>query len=285
MRESYLLTFRSVNVDLTTVAIAPDRVVMSVKRHYLAVLILVIAGVAHAEGTLERVPTRAGVTTSLFWESVPGAKATVLLFPGGNGGMGRVENGRPSSGNFLVRSVPHFLANGLDVAVFGLPSDMAGLDPWHRQSEEHVADVRAVVEFLHKRSGRPVWLVGTSRGTTSVAAAGAALRGAPIAGLVFTSSMTSFRDTGAVANRDLSGIRVPVLVYHHEKDECHATRPQEASLIVKKLENAPVRKLVLAAGGANPRGDPCGPFHWHGFIGMERRALDEIAAFIRAPAT
>jgi pimeloyl-ACP methyl ester carboxylesterase len=250
----------------------------------LLALLTLVTSTAFAEGTLERIPTRTGVTTSLYWESAPDAKATVLLFPGGNGGMGRIENGRPSSGNFLVRSVPHFLANGLDVAVFGLPSDMPGLDPWHRQSEAHVADVRAVVEFLHKRSGRPVWLVGTSRGTTSVAAAGAALRGAPIAGLVFTSSMTSFRDTGAVANRDLSVIRVPVLVYHHEKDECHTTRPHEASLIVKGLENAPVKKLVLASGGANPSGDPCGAFHWHGFIGMERRAVDEIAAFIRAPA-
>jgi len=251
----------------------------------LAVAMLAfVAGAAPAAGTLEHVPTRAGVTTSLYRESAPDAKATVLLFSGGSGGMGRIENGRPSSGNFLVRSVPHFLANGLDVAVFGLPSDMPGLDPWHRQSEEHFADVRAVIEFLHKQGGRPVWLVGTSRGTTSVAAAGVALRDAPIAGLVLTSSMTRFREPGAVANRDLSGIRVPVLVYHHEKDECHATRPNEALLIVKKLENAPVKKLVLTSGGANPSGDPCGPFHWHGFIGMERQAVDEIAAFIRAPA-
>jgi hypothetical protein len=77
---------------------------------------------------------------------------------------------------------------------------------------------------------------------------------------------------------------VPVLVYHHEKDECDSTRPQEATLIVKNLESAPERKLVLASGGANPSGDPCGAFHWHGFVGMERQAVDKIAAFIRVPA-
>ncbi len=249
--------------------------------HRLAALLpALLAATTLAEGRVERIPTRPGVATSIYWEEVPGAKATVLLFSGGNGGMGAIVDGRPASGNFLVRSVPHFLANGLNVAVFGKPSDVAGLDPAHRQSDEHVADVRAVVEVLHQASGQAVWLVGTSRGTTSVAHVGATLRDAPIAGLVFTSSITSFRDSGAVANRDLSGVRVPVLVYHHEKDECPATQADELSWITRRLGNAPVKKVVLATGGADPRGNPCEAFHWHGFIGMERQAVDEIAAFI-----
>jgi pimeloyl-ACP methyl ester carboxylesterase len=249
-----------------------------------ALLLAAIAGPAHADGAVERIPTRPGISVSLFLESVPGATATVLLFAGGRGGMGRIEGGRPSSGNFLIRSVPHFVANGLNVAVFGLPSDETALEPGYREGPEHATDIREVVAALHKRTSQRVWLVGTSRGTTSVAAAAVALPEAPIAGLVFASSMTHFDSFGAVANRDLSGIRVPVLVYHHEKDECHATRPQEAPIIVEGLRNAPVRKLVLAKGGANPGGDPCGALHWHGFIGMERQAVDEIAAFIRAPA-
>jgi predicted alpha/beta-hydrolase family hydrolase len=248
-----------------------------------ALLVATLATAALAQGRVERIPTRTGIVTPVYWETAPGAKATVLLFSGGNGGMGAIVDGRPASGNFLVRSVPHFLANGLNVAVYGKPSDVAGLDPAHRQSDEHVADVRAVVEFLHKASGQPVWLVGTSRGTTSVAHVGANLRDAPVAGLVLSSSITSFRDAGAVANRDLSGVRVPVLVHHHEKDECPLTQARELSWIVRRLDNAPVKKVVLATGGANPRGDPCEAFHWHGYIGMERQAVDEIAAFIKAP--
>lgn len=251
-------------------------------RILLALLLAAIAGTVHAAGAPERFPTRPGISVSVYLEFVPEAKATVLLFAGGKGGMGRIEGGRPSSANFLIRSVPHFVANGLNVAVFGLPSDETGLEPGYREGREHVADIREVVAALHRRTGQRVWLVGTSRGTSSVAAAAVALPDAPIAGLVLTSSMTNFQATGAVANRDLSGIRVPVLVYHHGKDECHVTRPGEASIIIEGLRHAPIRKLVIATEGANPSGDPCGALHWHGYIGMERQAVDEIAAFIRA---
>lgn len=247
----------------------------------IVTLLLIVASLAAlAEGKLERIPTRPGISVGLFWEPVPDAKATVLLFTGGRGGMGMIANGRPTSSNFLVRALPHFVESGLNVAVFGLPTDETGLDPGYRLGPEHAADMRAVIEALHRRTGQRVWLVGTSRGTSSLANAAVALADAPIAGFVFTASMTNFRATGAVADRDLSGVRVPVLVYHHEKDECPATRPHEAGIIVEGLRNAPVKKLVLASGGANPRGDPCGPFHWHGFIGMEKQAADAIAAFI-----
>lgn len=253
-------------------------------RLYLAALLAAASLSANAQGTLERIPTRPGISVSLFWEPAPEAKATVLLFTGGRGGMGAIANGRPTSGNFLIRALPHFIENGLDVAVFGLPSDESGLEPGYRLGPEHAADMRAVIEALHRRTGRRVWLVGTSRGTTSLAGAATALADAPIAGFVFSSSITNFRETGAVANRDLSGVRVPVLVVHHAKDECRATRPHEADMIVDGARNAPVRKLVMAQGGADPRGDPCGAFHWHGFIGMEREAAGEIAAFVKAPA-
>jgi hypothetical protein len=51
--------------------------------------------------------------------------------------------------------------------------------------------------------------------------------------------------------------------------------------ILAGLTNAPVKKLVMASGGADPRGNPCEAFHWHGFIGMEKEAVGEIAAWIR----
>ena len=70
---------------------------------------------AWAEGMLFKVPTREGVTHTLFWEAAPKAKATVLLFPGGAGGFGKVEDGRATGGNFLVRSAPYFIAHGSSV--------------------------------------------------------------------------------------------------------------------------------------------------------------------------
>jgi len=118
---------------------------------------------AHAEGTLFKVPTRDGVTTTLFWEPVGNAKATVFLFPGGGGGFGKVENGRATGNNFLVRSAPYFLANGFNVAIFGRPNDSEELDYADRISDTHMTDVRLVLDFVKKQSPAPIWVVGTSR--------------------------------------------------------------------------------------------------------------------------
>ena len=52
-----------------------------------------VSFLCHAEGALLKVPTREGVTTTLFWEPAPNAKATVFLFPGGGGGFGGMGGG------------------------------------------------------------------------------------------------------------------------------------------------------------------------------------------------
>jgi pimeloyl-ACP methyl ester carboxylesterase len=244
---------------------------------------LVACAWAHAEGQLYRVPTRPDVKTTLFWESKDGATATVFLFPGGGGGFGKVENGEPTSPNFLVRSVPHFLDNGFNVAIFGRPDDSDDLDYADRVGSRHLTDVRAVLEFVKQKSAAPIWIIGTSRGTVSAAATAISLQDAAIAGLVLTSSITNFRKTGAVPTQDLAAIKVPVLVFHHARDACPQCRPHEVPFILDGLKNAPVRKQMIVEGGANPTGDPCGALHWHGYIGMEREAVDMMAHWIRQP--
>jgi hypothetical protein len=251
----------------------------------VAAVVLLGAGAAHAEGRLFKVPTRPDVATTLYWEARDGAKATVLLFPGGAGGFGKIDNGKPSGQNFLVRSTQHFLDNGFNVAIFGRPDDTPDLENAGRVSERHMSDVRAVLEFVQSKSALPVWIVGTSRGTVSAAATAINVRNPGIAGLVLTSSIVTRKIPGNVPGQNLPAIRVPVLVLHHAKDACFACRPYEAPAILDGLVNAPVKKLILADGGADPGGDPCGPLHWHGFIGMEKQAVDTIAGWIGSPTT
>lgn len=240
---------------------------------------------ASAQGQLFKVPTRPEVKTALFWEAKEGARATVFLFPGGGGGFGKVEEGRPASRNFLVRSVPYFLENGFNVAIFGRPDDSDELDYADRISSAHLADIRAVLEFVKQQSASPIWIVGTSRGTVSATAMAIHVQDPSIAGLVLTSSVTNFRKVGAVPTQDLAAIRMPVLVLHHARDGCVQCRPHEVPLILRGLTNAPVKKQVMADGGANPTGDPCAALHWHGFIGMEREAVDIISNWIRQPSS
>lgn len=251
-------------------------------KRVLALLLLVCSMGTHAEGWLFKVPTRPGVTTTLFWEPVEGAKGTVFLFPGGAGGFGQVDNGKAMGGNFLVRSAPHFLANGYNVAIFGRPTDME-LGWTERTEPAHMADVQAVLDFVKQKSAAPVWIVGTSRGTVSAAAAAIHLQDPAIAGLVLTSSIVRYSTPGTVVRQNLTAIKVPVLVYHHAKDACKHCLPHETPAILKGLSQAPVKKLILVDGGANPTGDVCAGQHWHGFIGMEQEAINTIAAWMDKP--
>ena len=159
--------------------------------------LLVYSFAAQADGQTFKVPTRPGVETSIYWEAQEGAKATVFLFTGGNGGYGKVVDGKPTSRNFLARSVALFLANGFNVAIFGLPSDTPALDYGDRVNEKHLADARAALDFVRAKSPAPIWLVGTSRGTISATYVAIGSTGdAGIAGLVLTSSVTAYKKTG-----------------------------------------------------------------------------------------
>jgi predicted alpha/beta-hydrolase family hydrolase len=235
-----------------------------------------------AQGVVWSLPTREGVKTSVYWEAAPKAWATVILFPGGTGGLGKMEQGRPGSRNFLVRSVQDFLDQGLNVAVFGRPNGQE-IEPSDRMSEAHMQDIRQVLQAVRAQSTQPVWLVGTSRGTTSVATAASKLGDAGIAGVVMTSSIVAPSEPGALPSLDLASVRMPVLLMQHERDACKLCTPADMPAVLERFTQAPVKRLRIVDGGANPTGGVCHALHWHGFIGMEHEAVQSIAQWMRQP--
>lgn len=250
----------------------------------LRALMLVLAlgaGIAQAD-ELITLSTRSGVMVSYWYMPRAGATATLVLLPGGAGGMG-LRDGRPQSGNFLVRSRDLFAAAGFHVAIVGRPSDVADMDTTFRSSAAHVEDLRRVVADLRARADVPLWLVGTSRGSVSAAAAAIAIGPPQLAGVVLSSSITSFKVPGAVPTQRLGDVQVPVLVLHHPKDACPVCAPHEVHWILSGLTRAPVKKLIWADGGDGARGDPCEPFHWHGYVGMEAQAVQWITSWVRQP--
>lgn len=248
---------------------------------YIILMMISVPSFA-AEHRLVKLDTRPGVSVSFYYMKQDGAKTTVVLLPGGSGSIG-MKNGVPASKNFLVRSRDYFAANGVNVALVDKPSDMRDLDYSERVSPEHIEDLRQITVFLKKDAGLPIWLVGTSRGTISATAAAIAFGNEELAGIVLTSSVTSNKKTGAVPYQKLDTIRIPVLVLHHEYDACKVCVPRDASSIIQGLKNAPVKKAIFVKGGANPTGDPCQASHWHGFIGMEKEAVEIISGWIGKP--
>lgn len=250
----------------------------------LSIVLLLLAIPSFAmEDRLVNLDTRPGVSVSFYYMPRDGAKATVVLLMGGGGDIG-MKGGVPGSNNFLVRSRDFFAANGLNVVLVGRPSDKKELDYLFRVSPEHMEDLRCIVTFLKKESRLPLWFVGTSRGTISTAAAAIAFGNEELAGIVLTSSVTSRKKTGAVPYQKLDAIRLPVLVLHHQYDACIICVPGEASRIKRGLANAPIKKEIFVTGGSNPSGDPCEAMHWHGYIGMEKEAVDIICDWIKYPS-
>jgi hypothetical protein len=229
--------------------------------------------------------TRKDVKVPIYQMKRDDAKVTVVLLSGGDGFLG-MKDGIPTSNNFLIRSREHFKARGFNVAIIGPPKESGQMQPLElpfRISPEHIEDLRISIAYLKKDSPLPVWVVGTSRGTVSAAAIAIAIGNEELSGVVLTSSITHTKKTGAPAWQKLSLIKIPVLVFHHEYDECRICVPKDASLIFERLENAPIKKEIYVKGGKDPSGDPCEAMHYHGFIGMEKEAVDIISDWINKP--
>ncbi len=251
-------------------------------------LMLITASAAWAQSPqVVDVPSRPGVTQRILVITPDKPKAAVILFAGGDGGIqiqpdGSIKRG----GNFLVRSRQLFADQGLTTVVIDAPSDKQS-PPFlsgYRQTDDHVADVKAVIAWLRQQSKIPVWLIGTSRGTQSVAYAATQLsrdEGGPD-GIVLTATVLNDLRSRAVPEMALERIRIPVLVAHHREDSCRVCLYSDVPRLMKRLTTPPRKELITFDGGISV-GDPCEARAYHGFNGIEREVVGRIAAWISAP--
>jgi pimeloyl-ACP methyl ester carboxylesterase len=230
------------------------------------------------------IPTRPGVTQRMLVLTPSTPKASVILFAGGHGGLQIFPNGsfKWGEGNFLVRTRQLFADQGLTVAVVDAPSDRQS-PPYlggFRQKPEHAADIKAVIAWMREQSGVPVWLVGTSRGTQSAAYIATELPGPEGPdGIVLSSTILVDEKGRSVPDMPLGKIRIPVLVVHHEQDGCPLCAFANVPALMAKLDNAPKKELLAFKGGEN-KGDPCEAMAYHGFNGLDREVVPQIAGWI-----
>jgi dienelactone hydrolase len=252
------------------------------------VLLFFLACTTHAYGQIVQkvvdIPTRPGVSQRMVVLSPQDPKAAVILFAGGHGGLQILPNGSFKWGesNFVVRTRQLFADQGLLAVVVDAPSDRQS-PPYlsgFRQLPEHVADIKAVIAWVRGQAKVPVWLVGTSRGTQSAAYVATQLNGPDGPdGLVLTSTILTDNKSRPVTAMPLDKLHIPVLVVHHEQDGCGHCPFSEIPSLMDKLSNVPRKQLLSFKGGEN-RGDPCGAFAYHGFNGLEREVVAQIATWI-----
>jgi len=261
-------------------------------KRWLGVVFLAVLAVSDPVRAQTRdvvdVPTRPGIVERVLVLTPANSNTTALGFAGGDGGLDIRRNGVFMTGlaaNFLVRSRDLFVSQGLTVVVVDAPSDhqnppyLFGL----RQTPEHVADIRALISWArHRQVDVPVWLVGTSRGTESVAFAATELSGTADApdGIVLTSTiLIEGLGPPPVPAMALARITVPTLVVHHRLDGCHYCQYRDLPGLLDRLTAAPRKELITAEGGTS-RGDPCDAMAYHGFNGIEDEVVGKITKWI-----
>ena len=252
-------------------------------------LVSVLGTVAPAVAGVEDVKTPRGATVRLLVEKGENPFAVVVLFAGGPGVVDISDWGQIGKlrGNFLIAAREAFQQGGAITAGIDAPSDRRNHLHGFRQSQEHADDVAAVIGHLAKTYKLPVWLIGTSRGTESVANVGARLSGeVRPAGIVLTASITAphHRFPHHVLDTELERVRLPALIAHHRQDECQYCPATGVEKIRARLKNAKPVKVLLYEGGDGMRGDPCDANHYHGFVGIRQTVVRDIMAWIKNPS-
>ncbi|ASC92356.1 hypothetical protein Sdiek2_0318 [Sulfurospirillum diekertiae] len=157
------------------------------------------------------VPTRTNVSERLLVLTPKTPKAVVVLFAGGHGGLQLSTEGKFGwgEGNFLMRTRELFTQAGLMVVIVDAPSDRQR-EPYlngFRQTKEHVQDISSVVAWIQTQTTAPIWLVGTSRGTQSVAYI-VTENSNGIHGIVLTSSILYDAKSDAVTEMKLEKLTI-----------------------------------------------------------------------------
>ena len=205
------------------------------------------------------------------------------MLPGGNGMVDFGPDGafRRMAGSFLLRTLPLWQAQGFAVAVLTPPNGMSLLG--YRHTPAYAAAIGKAVDFVGGRTNVPVWLVGTSQGTTA-AFGGAARLGDKIAGIVLLSSVTGRSSAGeTLFDSQPDRVTVPVLIVANSSDTCPASPPADAPKIADALRHAP-RKDVMYLESTTLHGQPCETETPHSFFGIQQATVQRLAEWMGAIA-
>ena len=192
----------------------------------------------------------------------PKPTGSIILLAGGDGRIGVGDEGVITrQGNQLVRTRFDYARKGLAVLVPDLGYDLA-----------------ALVDVMRAIKG-PVTVAGTSRGT--LRAATGLKKGAKPDRLVLTSGFLS--PESGHAETVMAILETPVLlpktlIVHHKNDGCRYTLPAGVSGFMDWAPKS--TKLVWMSGGEEV-GPPCEAQSFHGFLGLDQKVVDVVAAFAR----
>ena len=266
------------------------------KIRYLYILVILVLtslpchAVLSQQETVDTLTVRPNVSQSFLINHVANPDAIAVLFAGYGGYLDITAEGiQQPTQNFLVRTRTLFTANKIMTVVVDTPSDHAGIDGilgW-RDSATHANDLQTIIQHLRKKYQRPIWLVGTSRGTISAANAASRLSPNLVEGLVLTSTVVEpgGRNPGYIGDVNLDRISQPVLIVHHEDDDCVVCDFYSAKRLPGQFKQAKNVGFKSYTGGLPAQSGSCGPLSEHGFLGLEENVIAYISQWIKDNTT
>jgi hypothetical protein len=226
-------------------------------------------------------PVASGTERVLFL-GAQGARALVVLLPGSDGIIGLDSGGgvHQLGGNFLVRTIGQWVAQGFDVVLPDAPNGTSLLGQRHLPA--YADAISRAIDFGRSRANLPVWLIGTSQGSTA-AVNGAAHLGSKISGVVLASSVTRPGRAGeTLFEAEPGAIAVPVLVVSNQYDTCAVSPPGDAPNVLAAVTRSPRKELVMVTSSQiAERSDPCEGMSPHGYLGIEEAVVQRISDWIK----
>src|SRR5215468_6632456 len=225
-------------------------------------------------------------------------KGAVILFAGADGRLDITSAGEITKLRFnqLVRTRALYARAGYltlvpDIAP-GFKVGASGVVDLYRASRAFAQDTGAMVKYLRGILPKPVVVVGTSRGSLSVANAVAKLKGQgeqrPDAAVLTSAflrlgaqvpGLTVFK----IANGNARALDVPTMVAWHVADTCPHTSADTVPAFRAWYQGGG-RKLAEKSfsGGLPPKSEPCEAFAPHGFYGLNPEVTGAITGFVGA---
>ncbi len=214
----------------------------------------------------------------VFVTKIENINANLIGIIGGKG----MKNEVGKSKNFLIRYKNNFVEKGIAFYLFPNVNSATKASYPRRISEDRIGRLNELVKYINSVNDKPIFIIGFSRGTVD---AGFYAKKYPesISGIILASGVYK-NDSNKAKNFSMEKIigkkiKVDTLVVHHEKDECSVTQYKYAKSFFKKLKS-PKKNLLNYTGGSGT-GRECGPYHYHGFEGIELKVANDIAMWIK----
>ena len=204
-------------------------------------------------------------------------KANLIAIIGGKG----LKNKHGKSKNFLKRNKSSFINGGLAFFLFPNFGYNEKASYKLRGSSERSKRILSLVKYIKTQNDKPIFLIGFSRGSVDIGIFSSKYP-STINGIIIASGIYD-NNSKKAKNFSMEKIvgktnNVKTLIVHHKLDTCKVTKYEKAILFFKNL-NSPDKTFLNYFEGS-PSGRECGPYHYHGYEGIETQVAKDITLWV-----